>query len=164
MDQFLRSSKRRSTCLLLNLILSKVWIWTEFQAQGRPERKAFFVINNCREPLVERNWIEQHLEYTRRYNLTDDAVASAADFRRQNKEECLASLEKETENYLLLESGDESFESELSEDHEAVSRKAEAIFRPTSPNPYDLKDDRIKDYTVNHVNETDQAFVIFLHP
>ena len=98
---------------------------------------------------MERNWIEQHLEYTRRYNLTDDAVASAADFRRQNKEECLARGDGDNaENYLLVAESDESFESE---DNFGELNQVEDKYRPNSPNPYDLKDDRIKDYTVNHV-------------
>jgi len=101
-----------------------------------------------REPLLERNWIEQHLEYTRRYNLTDDAVASAADFRRQNKEECLAGGDGDNaENYLLIAESDESFQSE---DQFEDPKKDADKYRPNSPNPYDLKDDRIKDYTVNH--------------
>ena len=46
------------------------------------------VENKNENILCGRDWIEDHLNYERRYHITDKEIDSAAEFRRQNAREC----------------------------------------------------------------------------
>lgn len=105
-----------------------------------------------RDALCGREWIEDHLDYTRRYRLTDKEVESAADFRRQNAKECVAPGSKDRLETILVMPADESAmshsSSDCSDDDEGGDM-AQNIGRE-SPNPGDMNDERIVDYTLNH--------------
>ena len=101
-----------------------------------------------RDALCGREWIEDHLDYTRRYRLTDKEVESAADFRRQNAKECVAPGSKEQlETILVMPADEQESSSESSDDNgEDVAHNVGR----ESPNPGDMNDERIVDYTLNH--------------
>ena len=107
-----------------------------------------------RDPLCGREWIEEHLDYTRRYRITQTEIDSAADFRRQNTKECLAPGTRHNETIMILhneekpQNGDDQADSVISDSDE--SENLEPIGRQ-SPQPHDMNDERIVDYTLNPV-------------
>lgn len=102
-----------------------------------------------RDPLIGREWIEQHLDYTRRYRITQAEIESAADFRRQNTKECVAPGARHTETIMIIP--DEKNLDESLDETESIQDEnldPHPVGRE-SPKPHDMNDDRIVDYTLN---------------
>merc|ERR1712168_1205655 len=95
--------------------------------------------------LCGRDWIEDHLNYERRHHITDKEVESAAEFRRQNARDCQAEVKEETIIVFPKSSGPPLREV-ISQNIETGDRILEGR---ESPNPADMRDGRIVDYTLN---------------
>ena len=115
-----------------------------------------------RDPLLGREWIEQHLDYTRRYRITEAEIESAADFRRQNTKECLAPGQRYNQTIMIIP--DEKQADDQSDDfsENSENENVDPIGRE-SPKPNDMNDERIVDYTLNPVNFFRFLFWLFFY-